>query len=81
MTQDTIDDAELLARSLLTTGRAAAYEATRDRLARPLLEVSTEIASYNWDTDRLSALHVELKQATDAEVALLAALDAIDVAA
>jgi len=73
---DALRDAELLARSLATTGDGAAYEATRDLLSRPLLDATTALASYEWDMPELAALHRELKAATDEEVALLAALDA-----
>ena len=73
---DALRDAELLARSLVTTGSAASYEATRDLLARPLLDATTSIASYEWDMAELSELHSKLKAATDEEVSLLAALDA-----
>jgi flavin-dependent dehydrogenase len=78
---DALRDAELLVRSLLRTGDAAAYEATRNLLARPLLDVSTALASYEWDLRDVAALHQRLKAATDEEVALLAALDPIGAAA
>jgi flavin-dependent dehydrogenase len=78
---DALRDAELLARSLLTTGDAAAYEATRDLLSRPLLDATTSLASYEWDLREAKLLHRALKVAGDEEVALLAALDSTDVAA
>jgi flavin-dependent dehydrogenase len=78
---DALRDAELLARSLLATGDAAAYEAVRGLVAQPLLDVSTALASYDWDMQELARLHRELKLAMDDEVDLLASLDAVEVAA
>jgi flavin-dependent dehydrogenase len=76
---DALRDAELLARSLLTTGSAAAYEATRDLLARPMLEATTAVASYDWDIQELIALHRQIKIAIDEELNVLASLDPIAV--
>jgi 2-polyprenyl-6-methoxyphenol hydroxylase-like FAD-dependent oxidoreductase len=78
---DALRDAELLTRSLLNTGDAAAYEATRDLLSRPFLDLTTTIASYEWDLTELASLHRALKVATDEETSVLAALDAQRVAA
>jgi flavin-dependent dehydrogenase len=72
---DALRDAELLARSLLSTGDATRYEAQRDALARPFLDITSDIASYTWDMPELVALHRALKPVTDAEVELLAGLD------
>jgi flavin-dependent dehydrogenase len=72
---DALRDAELLVRSLLSTGNAAAYEATRDLFARPFLDLTTTIAAYGWDLPQLKALHRDLKLASDEEHALLAGLD------
>jgi 2-polyprenyl-6-methoxyphenol hydroxylase-like FAD-dependent oxidoreductase len=73
---DALRDAELLVRSLVTTGDAAAYAATRDLLARPVLEASSALAAFEWDVRDVARLHLALKVAMDEEVALLAALDA-----
>src|SRR5262249_47582657 len=72
---DALRDAELLTRSLLMTGDAAAYQATRDLLARPFLEATTAIASYAWDLPELMSLHRALRRAVDDEISVLAALD------
>lgn len=74
---DALRDAELLTRSLLTTGSAAAYETTRDLLARPMLDATTSVASYGWDLPALIALHRQLKIAIDEELNVLASLDPI----
>jgi 2-polyprenyl-6-methoxyphenol hydroxylase-like FAD-dependent oxidoreductase len=78
---DALRDAELLTRSLLHTGDAAAYEATRDLLSRPFLDLTTTIASFEWDLTELASLHRALKVATDEETSVLAAFDANSVAA
>jgi menaquinone-9 beta-reductase len=72
---DALRDAELLTRSLLMTGDAAAYQATRDLLGRPFLEATTAIASYEWDLSELMSLHRALRRAMDDEISVLAALD------
>jgi flavin-dependent dehydrogenase len=78
---DALRDAELLVRSLIATGDAAAYESTRDLLSRPFLEVTTDLASYDWDLREVAALHRSLKAATDEEMTLLASLDPRAIAA
>jgi len=78
---DALRDAELLARSLLATGEAAEYAATRDRLSWPLLEASTAQAALDWDIAGVKAIHRAVKEATDKENALLADLDAAVLAA
>lgn len=74
---DALRDAELLARSLLASDSAAAYESTRDLLARPMLDSTTAIASYAWDLPALIALHRQLKLAIDEELNVLASLEPI----
>jgi flavin-dependent dehydrogenase len=78
---DALRDAELLARSLLQTGEAAAYEATRDGLARPFLDVTSDIASYKWELPELMQLHQAMRTVNDEEQALVVALDSDLVAA
>jgi flavin-dependent dehydrogenase len=78
---DALRDAELLARSILATGNAAAFESTRDMLARPMLEAASSLASFEADLHEVKLLHRALKAANDEEIAVLAALDAVDVAA
>jgi hypothetical protein len=46
----------------------AEYAAIRDRLSLPLFEVSDEIASLEWDLDRIKLLHQTLNQAMKSEV-------------
>jgi flavin-dependent dehydrogenase len=78
---DALRDAELLARSLIQTGDAADYEVARDALARPFLDVTSDIASYNWTVPELMQLHRAMRAVTDEEQALVAALDSALVAA
>ncbi|HTL84095.1 MAG TPA: NAD(P)/FAD-dependent oxidoreductase [Acidimicrobiia bacterium] len=78
---DALRDAELLARSLIQTGDGAAYEAARDALARPFLDVTSDIASYNWNIPELMQLHRRMRAVTEEEQALVVALDSDLVAA
>jgi flavin-dependent dehydrogenase len=66
-------DAELLVRSILRTGSAAAYQATRDLLAPPLLELSAAAASYEWSLHELAGLHRQMKVMLDEEISVIAA--------
>ena len=52
-----------------------AYEAARDALTRPLLEVAERIAAYRWDTPRIRHLLRAESAAMRPEVAALRALD------
>jgi len=80
---DALRDAELLARAI-TAGidsedeladALAHYEATRDRLSRPVLEIADRLASHRWDDVELDQLVRGISSATSAEVDLLAGLD------
>lgn len=75
---DALRDAELLADAAVEGTRAAfaRYEATRDALSRPLLDVTDAIAAYDWDLDRVKELHKTLNQAMKREVEHLLARDA-----
>jgi len=78
---DALRDAELLVRALLGSGDLGAYQATRDLLSRPFLEMTAAIASYEWDLAGLAVLHRQVKALTDEENALIAAFDAASIAA
>jgi 2-polyprenyl-6-methoxyphenol hydroxylase-like FAD-dependent oxidoreductase len=78
---DALRDAELLVRALLDTGDLAAYQATRDMLARPFMEMTAATASYEWDLHGIAALHRQMKALTDEENALIAAFDGAGVVA
>ncbi|MGS0688263.1 FAD-dependent oxidoreductase [Nakamurella sp. GG22] len=75
-------DAELLARAVASsTGderpdALAAYQAERDRLSRPMMAVTEEIASYDWDLSEIRGLLRGLASAMTEEVEALAGLDA-----
>jgi flavin-dependent dehydrogenase len=73
---DALRDAELLARSLVETGEADAYQEARDVLATPFLLLTARAAGYDWTLPELVELHMTLKRTIDAEVALLAGFDA-----
>ncbi|TQF82495.1 FAD-dependent monooxygenase [Elioraea sp. Yellowstone] len=75
---DALRDAELLAEAAVR-GSAAAfaeYQATRDALSRPLLDVTDAIAAYDWDLEQAKTLHKALNQAMKREVEHILALDA-----
>lgn len=73
-------DAELLSRAVLATPgpeRSAAlheYQANRDRLSRPMIAISDEIASYSWDLTRIRELVRTLSALMADEVEALTAL-------
>jgi 2-polyprenyl-6-methoxyphenol hydroxylase-like FAD-dependent oxidoreductase len=75
-------DAELLARAVLSAPRGgpsqlaalAGYQATRDRLSRPMMQVTEEIAAYCWDLTRIRTLLRSLSSAMTDEVEALGAL-------
>jgi hypothetical protein len=75
---DALRDAELLVRALLESPAhapdAASYQSVRDAFARPFMDATAAAASYAWTLDELQAIHLEMKRATDPEVAMLAAL-------
>ena len=74
---DALRDAELLARAAVDGSPAAfaRYEAERDAMTRPLVEVAERIAAYDWDlTDVEDLLRAE-SAAMRSEVALVRAFD------
>jgi len=75
---DALRDAELLARAVArgTDAALADYQATRDALSRELFDITDEISRFEWDLDRLRALHVTLSRTMNDEVDALLRLDA-----
>jgi menaquinone-9 beta-reductase len=61
---DALRDAELLARAVIrgTTGALADYQAERDAFAVEFLQLSDQIASFNWDLDSVGVLHRQLSR-------------------
>jgi hypothetical protein len=78
----------LLARAVLEAPRIGQaqlnalhdYERTRDRLSKPLFDVTEGIASYNWDLEELRGRLGELSQAMRPEVDALLVLDQMSAA-
>lgn len=70
---DALRDAEGLARAVAQgTDRALeTYREARDAGARGILEVSDAMAAYDWDLDRVKALHLELSRLMKEEVETL----------
>jgi 2-polyprenyl-6-methoxyphenol hydroxylase-like FAD-dependent oxidoreductase len=77
---DAFRDAELLARAVLSAPEAgpaqrealAGYEAVRDSLALPLLDVTERLASYDWEVTSVRKLVMELASVMTDELELLA---------
>ena len=75
---DALRDAELLARAVLrgTADALADYQKVRDELSIELFDITDEIASYDWNLDRLQELHLQLSRTMNREVDALLELDA-----
>jgi 2-polyprenyl-6-methoxyphenol hydroxylase-like FAD-dependent oxidoreductase len=81
---DALRDAELLARAVTAAPQPgsdqldalAEYQAVRDGLARPLLEVTERIAGYRWDLAEVRRLLMTLSSTMTDELELLADLPA-----
>jgi 2-polyprenyl-6-methoxyphenol hydroxylase-like FAD-dependent oxidoreductase len=79
---DALRDAELLARAVTDApapgsdqlDALAEYQAVRDRLARPLLDVTERIAGYRWDLAEVRRLLMTLSSTMTDELELLAEL-------
>jgi len=75
-------DADLLSRAVVSSTGAerrealAAYQAERDRLSRPMMGITEQIASYSWDLTEIRGLLRGLASAMTDEVEALTALDA-----
>ena len=70
-------DAELLVEAITSPvpvqpGTAGSYQHTRDRISRPMLETSDEIASFGWDLDRIRDVLRRMSSAMTDEVETLA---------
>jgi hypothetical protein len=58
------------------TDRAfAAYQATRDAFAVEFLELSDEVASFDWNVERIKVLHHRLSRLMGREEDLIRSLD------
>jgi 2-polyprenyl-6-methoxyphenol hydroxylase-like FAD-dependent oxidoreductase len=70
---DALRDAEWLAEAVIdgSAGAFAAYQARRDAFARGFLDLTDEIASFEWDLDRAKALHLELSRSMSREVEII----------
>jgi flavin-dependent dehydrogenase len=68
---DALRDAEALAAAILS-GDLAGYQAERDAVARPLLEVTDRIVGFEWNLGTLQELHHDLNKAMKTELTLIA---------
>jgi hypothetical protein len=55
----------------------AEYQSERDAFAVEFLDLSDEIASFDWDMDRLKALHLRLSKLMNRECDLVRSFDAV----
>jgi 2-polyprenyl-6-methoxyphenol hydroxylase-like FAD-dependent oxidoreductase len=76
---DALRDAELLANAVIagTDAALAEYQSERDAFAVEFLDLSDEIASFDWDMDRLKALHIRLSKLMNRECDLVRSFDAV----
>ncbi len=73
---DALRDAEILARAIISCDRTpaaldeatVAYQACRDALSLPLMEVTAQVAALDWSLEQIKALHSELSVTMRAEV-------------
>ena len=67
---DALRDAELLARAAADGSDRAfdEYQTTRDSLARGMMDVTSDIASFEWTLDQVKELHLTLSREMSAEV-------------
>jgi flavin-dependent dehydrogenase len=74
---DALRDAELLAQAVVagTDEALSAYQAARDRFAGEFLELSDQIASFDWDFARIKTLHHRLSALMGREEDLIRTLD------
>jgi flavin-dependent dehydrogenase len=74
---DALRDAELLAQAVVagTDEALSVYQAARDRFAGEFLELSDEIASFDWDFARIKTLHHRLSALMGREEDLIRTLD------
>lgn len=64
---DALLDADALTRSLLRHGTPETYRDARHEQSRPLFAVTQQIASFDWNLDRLKTLHETLNTCMKAE--------------
>jgi 2-polyprenyl-6-methoxyphenol hydroxylase-like FAD-dependent oxidoreductase len=74
---DALRDAELLARAVVrgTAEAFAEYQADRDAIAVPMLDLSDAVAAFDWDLDQVRDLHASLTRAMGREARTIAAWD------
>lgn len=74
---DALLDADALSRSLLRHGTPASYGDARHEQSRPLFAVTQQIASFDWNLDRLKTLHETLNACMKAEQRTIAGADPV----
>lgn len=74
---DAFRDAELLARAVVqgTEDALTGYQAVRDGVARPILDVTDRIASFDWTLDEVQELHLELSRRMNVGVEVVRSFD------
>ncbi|HEU4364342.1 MAG TPA: NAD(P)/FAD-dependent oxidoreductase [Candidatus Krumholzibacteria bacterium] len=76
---DALRDADLLANAVVagTPDAMAGYQAARDEFAVEFLELSDEVASFDWDLERAKVLHRQLSKLMNRECDLVRTFTAI----
>jgi len=76
---DALRDAELLANAVITgtDSALAEYQSERDAFAVEFLDLSDEVASFDWDLDRLKGLHARLSKLMNRECDFVRSFDAM----
>src|SRR5262249_24456132 len=66
---DALRDAEMLARAVIAGADStlAEYQSERDEFAVEFLDLSDEVASFDWDMDRIKELHIRLSKLMNRE--------------
>ncbi|HEX5132467.1 MAG TPA: NAD(P)/FAD-dependent oxidoreductase [Candidatus Krumholzibacteria bacterium] len=79
---DALRDAEMLARAVFdgSDDAFARYQSERDAFAVPFLDLSDEIASFEWDIERVQGLHRTLSKMMNAECDALRAIEPMPIA-
>ena len=76
---DALRDAEMLANAVITGADSALaeYQSERDAFAVEFLDLSDEVASFDWDMDRIKELHIRLSKLMNRECDFVRSFDAV----
>jgi 2-polyprenyl-6-methoxyphenol hydroxylase-like FAD-dependent oxidoreductase len=80
---DALRDAELLSRAIVAgdASKLEGWQQERDALVTPMLEITDAVASFDWTTEQVKSLHLDLSRAMNATVQRIREFDQVDAAA